>query len=108
MSSSTPTETKAIASPEIQASTGFEPPILATNIKFAADYPKTPVAAPTGKTIEPPILAQTAPIPTTPFYKGFEPPILATNIKFAAAYPQVSASIPTGIMIEPPILAQAS
>jgi hypothetical protein len=105
---STVSETPIPATQKKQIFTGFEPPILATNIQFAADHPQQNIPTPTGKITEPPILAQTTSIPTTPFYKGFEPPILATNIQFAADYPQISASTPTGIVIEPPILAQTS
>lgn len=51
-------EIQTSASPEVQDFTAFEPPILATNIQFAADYPQVSASTTTSKIIEPPILAQ--------------------------------------------------
>lgn len=107
-------EDLAIAPPQ---QSRYEPiPILAAEISYLTPPPPRPIATPTGKAIDPPILAQFAvpPIPSTPEtahpnddnYNHFEPPILMTSIQSASPQPPSVQVQPTGKMIDPPILAQ--
>ncbi len=98
-----------------QPSTSFkvvswQPPILAATIRALKDVPQLILSTPTGKSCEPPILAQftgnNEAIASQSSSNLFEPPILAATIQYATSQPTPILSQPSGKAIFPPVEAR--
>ncbi|AFY40413.1 hypothetical protein Lepto7376_4304 [[Leptolyngbya] sp. PCC 7376] len=88
----------------------LDPPKLAADIQSLEEPPELKISIPTGKKIDPPIMAQSLQTDNaaiaTPTQDESEPPILAAEVIYSSNPSEQTVSEPSGKQIDPPIQAQ--